>query len=60
MFDPSPERPDDTLIEMVRFPTLMREALANAGLKTIGDIRETLAGRSQDHFGYWRELPLSA
>jgi hypothetical protein len=36
MIDPSPELPNDTLVEMVRFPTLMREALAGAGLRTVG------------------------
>ena len=39
MFDPAPNLPDDTLIEMVRFPTIIRNALTSAGLKTVGDIR---------------------
>jgi DNA-directed RNA polymerase alpha subunit len=41
MFDPVPNLPDDTLIEMVRFSTIIRNALTSAGLKTIGDIRVT-------------------
>ena len=39
MFDPVHELPDNTLIEMVRFPTLIRNALNKAGLKTMGEIR---------------------
>ena len=44
MFDPVHELPDNTLIEMVRFPTLIRNALNKAGLKTIGEIRATPDG----------------
>jgi len=39
MFDPAPNLPDDTLIEMVRFTPLIRKSLNSAGLKTIGEIR---------------------
>jgi DNA-directed RNA polymerase alpha subunit len=39
MFDPAPNLPDDTLIEMVRFSPLIRKTLNAAGLKTIGEIR---------------------
>lgn len=39
--DPTPELPDDTLIADVRFPTRIRNVLAAAGLKTVGDVRET-------------------
>jgi hypothetical protein len=39
MFDPAPNLPDDTLIEMVRFSPLIRKSLNAAGLKTIGEIR---------------------
>ena len=39
MFDPCPDLPDDTLIEMVRFSPLIRKSLNAAGLKTIGEIR---------------------
>ena len=39
MFDPDPNLPDDTLIEMVHFSPLIRKALNAAGLKTIGEIR---------------------
>ena len=39
--DPTPELPDQTLIADVRFPTRIRNVLAAAGLKTVGDVRET-------------------
>jgi len=39
MFDPVPKLPDETLIETVRFGTILRNALMSAGLKTIGEIR---------------------
>jgi hypothetical protein len=39
MFDPAPNLPDDTLIEMVHFSPLIRKSLNAAGLKTIGQIR---------------------
>jgi DNA-directed RNA polymerase alpha subunit len=39
MFDPVPKLSDETLIETVRFPTILRNALMSAGLKTIGEIR---------------------
>jgi DNA-directed RNA polymerase alpha subunit len=39
MFDPAPDLPDDILIEKVRFPTIIRNALFTARLETIGDIR---------------------
>jgi hypothetical protein len=39
MFDPAPNLPDDTLIEMVRFSPSIRKSLNAAGLKTIGEIR---------------------
>jgi DNA-directed RNA polymerase alpha subunit len=38
--DPTPELPDDTPIERVRFPTRIRNLLDAAGLKTVGDVRE--------------------
>ena len=41
MLDLGPDLPDDTLVEMVRLPTRIRNAVKFAGLKTIGDIRET-------------------
>jgi DNA-directed RNA polymerase alpha subunit len=40
MLDPTPELPDDTLIEDVGFATRIRNALNAAGLKTVGDVRE--------------------
>ena len=39
MFEPAPNLPDDSLIEMVRFSPLIRKSLNAAGLKTIGEIR---------------------
>jgi DNA-directed RNA polymerase alpha subunit len=39
--NPAPELPDATLIESVRFSTGIRNALKAAGMKTVGDIRET-------------------
>jgi DNA-directed RNA polymerase alpha subunit len=41
LIDPTPELPDDTPIEDVRFPTRIRNVLAAAGLKTVGEVRET-------------------
>jgi DNA-directed RNA polymerase alpha subunit len=41
LVDPTPELPDDTLIENVRFDTRIRNVLAAAGLKTVGEARET-------------------
>jgi DNA-directed RNA polymerase alpha subunit len=41
MFDLGPDLPDNTLIEMVRVPTRIRNAIQYAGLKTIGDLRDT-------------------
>jgi hypothetical protein len=41
MLYPAPELPDDTLIGQVRFSTRMRNALNAAGIKTIGQVRET-------------------
>ena len=39
--DLGPELPDDTLVEMVRLPTRIQNAVKFAGRKTIGDLRET-------------------
>ena len=40
MLDPTPELPDDTPIGDVVLPTRIRNALAVAGLKTVGEVRE--------------------
>jgi DNA-directed RNA polymerase alpha subunit len=40
LIDPTPELPDDTAIENVQLPTRIRNALAVAGLKTVGEVRE--------------------
>jgi DNA-directed RNA polymerase alpha subunit len=37
---PTPELPDDTPLDNVEFPTRIRNVLAHAGLKTIGEVRE--------------------
>ena len=41
MLDPRPELPDDTPISDVEFPARIRNVLAAAGLKTVGEVRET-------------------
>jgi DNA-directed RNA polymerase alpha subunit len=38
---PTPELPDHTPIDRVRFPTRIHNVLAAAGLKTVGEVRET-------------------
>jgi hypothetical protein len=38
LIDPTPELPDDTPIENVQFPTHIRNVLAAAGLKTVGEV----------------------
>jgi hypothetical protein len=40
LIDPTPELPDNTLIENIRFPTRIRNVLAAAGLRTVGEVRE--------------------
>ena len=37
---PTPELPDDTPIDHVRFATRIRNALNAAGIKTVGEVRE--------------------
>ena len=39
--EPTPELPDNTPIREVRFPRRIREALFAAGIKTVGEVRET-------------------
>lgn len=39
--DPTPELPDDTPIDRIEFSTRIHKALIAAGLKTIGEVRET-------------------
>jgi hypothetical protein len=41
LLDPTPELPDDTPVNRVQFPTRIHQALAAAGLKTVGEIRES-------------------
>jgi DNA-directed RNA polymerase alpha subunit len=40
LLDPTPELPDDTPLSDVEFPTRIRNVLAAAGLKTVGEVRE--------------------
>lgn len=39
--DPTPELPDDTPVDRVRFPTRIKNVLKAAELKTAGAVRET-------------------
>jgi DNA-directed RNA polymerase alpha subunit len=41
MLSPAPELPDDTRLDSVRFSTRIRNAVKNAGWKTVGEVRET-------------------
>jgi DNA-directed RNA polymerase alpha subunit len=41
LIDPTPELPDDTPIDCVRFPTRIRNVLTGSGMKTVGEVRET-------------------
>jgi DNA-directed RNA polymerase alpha subunit len=41
LIDPTPELPDDTPISDVEFPARIRTVLEAAGLKTVGEVRET-------------------
>jgi len=41
MFDLGANLPDDTVLEKVRLPTRIRNAAKFAGLKTLGELRET-------------------
>jgi DNA-directed RNA polymerase alpha subunit len=40
-FHPTPELPDDTPIDHVRFASRIRNVLNAAGIKTVGEVRET-------------------
>lgn len=42
---PTPDLPDDTPIDHVRFFTRVRNALTTAGVKTVGEIREASDAR---------------
>jgi DNA-directed RNA polymerase alpha subunit len=41
LIEPTPELPDDTPINNLRFPSRIRNVLAAEGLITVGDVRET-------------------
>jgi DNA-directed RNA polymerase alpha subunit len=40
--DPTPELPDDTPVDRLRLPTRIKNVLAAEGVKTVGEVRETL------------------
>jgi DNA-directed RNA polymerase alpha subunit len=40
LLDPTPELPDDTPIERVRFASRIQNVLRAADLKTVGEVRE--------------------
>ena len=56
LIDPTPELPDDTPIENVRFPSRIRNVLAAAGLKTVGEIRETADETLLSFQDFWAGL----
>jgi len=39
MLNPTPALPDDTVIDQVQLSTRIRNALGEAGLKTVGEVR---------------------
>jgi hypothetical protein len=41
MLNPNPELPDNIQIDQVQFPTSIRNALNAAGLRTVGEVRES-------------------
>ena len=41
MIEPSPYLSDETLLQGVKLPTRIQNALASAGLRTVGGVRET-------------------
>jgi DNA-directed RNA polymerase alpha subunit len=41
LIEPTPELPDDTPISDVELPARIRTGLEAAGLKTVGEVRET-------------------
>jgi DNA-directed RNA polymerase alpha subunit len=41
---PTPELPDDTLLDNVELPTRTRNVFAAAGLRTVGEVREASDG----------------
>jgi DNA-directed RNA polymerase alpha subunit len=39
--DPTPELPNETPLDRVRFPSRIRDVLSLEGLQTVGQVRET-------------------
>jgi DNA-directed RNA polymerase alpha subunit len=44
MLQPTPELPDETPLDSVELPARIRNVLAAAGLKTVGEVREASDG----------------
>jgi DNA-directed RNA polymerase alpha subunit len=41
MIEPSPDLPDETLLQDLNLPTRIQNALAAGGLRTVGEVRKT-------------------
>ncbi len=41
LLGPTPELPDDTRIEVLNMPPRIQQVLKTAGMKTVGEVRET-------------------
>ena len=41
MLEPSADLPNETPLTAIRLPTRIANALSNAGLRTLGEVRET-------------------
>jgi DNA-directed RNA polymerase alpha subunit len=51
---PTPELPDDMLIENVEFSTRIKNALNTAGVKTVGEVREASDKTLLSFRGFWQ------
>jgi DNA-directed RNA polymerase alpha subunit len=68
--EPAPELPDDTPIREIHLPTRIKDALIAAGMKTVGEVRETsdqallslpdIGNAAVDHLRETLGLPSSA
>jgi DNA-directed RNA polymerase alpha subunit len=56
LIEPSPDIPDDTKLEDIRLLTRLKNALAVAGLKTVGELR----GRSDANLFRLRNVGLGS
>jgi DNA-directed RNA polymerase alpha subunit len=41
MIEPSPDLPDETLLQDLNLPTRIQNALSAGGLRTVGEVRKT-------------------